>query len=1306
MPDGGSVIGTAWVQARLDTSHVAADARESGKKAKEGFLESFKDIGSSLTSAIGIVGFAEIVKKTAEASDQLKEATDRAKVAAGNAGLAWGEVKKAMGEAQVEGGKLGFTNAQVADSYGTLITRFGSTETATRLLSGAEDLARFKKESLSTATDTLSKAQLGNAKALKDLGVIIPANATAEEKAAAVTAYLAKIHGQAEEATKSLGGQLNVLKTQFENQAATIGDKATPAISGFTHALESIGPVEDIAVASFIVFGSKISAIGKGVVSTYGSMRAAAQLYSESVASGAPRMASALNVASAGMVGLRSAGAGLVSMLGGPLGIALIGATVAFGYFSSQAAKQKDEVDSLKTSIMNLGTAYNQTHSLSDEAVTSAVAQNTSLRDLITNSDEYGLSVATITKAAAGDKKAQEEVTNALNNKQKALNNEIDTLSKHTSTNERDREANARSILSDRDKVKTIENLKTGTEEAFKATNDNTVATEKMSDAQDSATASTVALSDGMSALSAAMKMDDPGGVQQGLQYIVDTYDSYEKAVTGVKKAQEAEVTTEHSVADANRAAAQSVVSAKDSLTKASEGVASAQRTEKQAEDSLTQARKDAASQLQSYARQVAGIADTEEEARIRLEEAKQKEVSTRGLAATDIERRRAVVGLDEAQRDLANLLIDNSDLRAKAADANKKNIEGNAGVVSAKQAVVNAQDGIKTALKTESDARDAIRVAQQKQIDTQQAGIKQLGDAKQAIDDANASLDTQAYKLGLVEAHTGLTTAQIRDGLKPQLDAINKTFDFQVSDGGSTGVSLSQISQVEAAIKDLAGMYGVALVIPEAVAPHGQPKPMASGQRAPSVWGSGGLIPGFSPHSTADNIHALVTADEYIVNQASTRKHLPLLEAINADKYASGGLVLPIGQKTGEWIAPVLANIAALGGGGVGGTSAGGASVTAVQNWLRQVVDPMPYVFGAVGPTAFDCSGLVGDVWAALTGNPRNHRYFVTGNERQFLTGKGFKDGSGAFTVGFSGEHTMGNLGGLNFEAANSISGIHVGTGTSNVLSFPNVMHLPQLGSQFLSVGGGGGGGGGIPPDSAVTSGGAFGQMLRSLLAKARLEAALLGGVGDSGLADSASADVIRIAAQTGRAMGADRTAMMALFEAGLVESGFRNLSSGDRDSLGFLQQRAPWGSVASRENVADSTRRFLARAMAKEPWSGSAGALAQAVQVSEFPGRYDQRAGQASALLSSYGFDSGGILPPKSIGANFTDQPEAVSTVEQFNRPHELSDKTITKLAAAIVQASHTRPTELYLDGDKIAASTAPTLEGMFANVSGGRW
>jgi hypothetical protein len=95
-----------------------------------------------------------------------------------------------------------------------------------------------------------------------------------------------------------------------------------------------------------------------------------------------------------------------------------------------------------------------------------------------------------------------------------------------------------------------------------------------------------------------------------------------------------------------------------------------------------------------------------------------------------------------------------------------------------------------------------------------------------------------------------------------------------------------------------------------------------------------------------------------------------------------------------------------------------------------------------------------------------------------------------------------------------------------------------------------------------------------------------------------------------------------LAAFEAAIVESGVHNLNYGDRDSLGVFQQRpsvGAWGTAAQIMNPEHAAKMFIVNAIRKNGGQ-SAGQLAQDVQVSAFPDRYDAVAQQANALLTKY--------------------------------------------------------------------------------------
>lgn len=101
---------------------------------------------------------------------------------------------------------------------------------------------------------------------------------------------------------------------------------------------------------------------------------------------------------------------------------------------------------------------------------------------------------------------------------------------------------------------------------------------------------------------------------------------------------------------------------------------------------------------------------------------------------------------------------------------------------------------------------------------------------------------------------------------------------------------------------------------------------------------------------------------------------------------------------------------------------------------------------------------------------------------------------------------------------------------------------------------------------------------------------------------------DIANTILSVGRSLGATEKQIRAAFTAAKVESNFANLNYGDRDSLGVFQQRPSqgWGTPTQILDVGYAARKFFETAM-KVSQSGTVGQLAQRVQRSAFPGRYD---------------------------------------------------------------------------------------------------
>jgi hypothetical protein len=126
----------------------------------------------------------------------------------------------------------------------------------------------------------------------------------------------------------------------------------------------------------------------------------------------------------------------------------------------------------------------------------------------------------------------------------------------------------------------------------------------------------------------------------------------------------------------------------------------------------------------------------------------------------------------------------------------------------------------------------------------------------------------------------------------------------------------------------------------------------------------------------------------------------------------------------------------------------AGGGN-PAIKAFIRST-DPLPYKWGAAGPGAYDCSGLVSAVLGKVTGRGGGHgqRYFTTSTIHSGILG--IKPGlGGVLQIGVTAStgHMAGRYGGLGFEAESTRTGIKTGSAASRPESFARHFHLSRGG-------------------------------------------------------------------------------------------------------------------------------------------------------------------------------------------------------------------------------------------------------------------
>ncbi|GAA4972167.1 FG-GAP-like repeat-containing protein [Actinoplanes utahensis] len=127
-------------------------------------------------------------------------------------------------------------------------------------------------------------------------------------------------------------------------------------------------------------------------------------------------------------------------------------------------------------------------------------------------------------------------------------------------------------------------------------------------------------------------------------------------------------------------------------------------------------------------------------------------------------------------------------------------------------------------------------------------------------------------------------------------------------------------------------------------------------------------------------------------------------------------------------------------------------------------------------------------------------------------------------------------------------------------------------------------------------------------------------------------------------QARGLDRRAATIAVATVIVESTIQNISEEvDHDSLGLFQQRASWGSRQQRLDPAWATNAFLNKMLSLYPdgsWrTRPVGQVAQAVQVSAYPSRYEPEAADAAVITGALFAGFGGVAAGDVTGDGYAD-------------------------------------------------------------------
>jgi hypothetical protein len=153
--------------------------------------------------------------------------------------------------------------------------------------------------------------------------------------------------------------------------------------------------------------------------------------------------------------------------------------------------------------------------------------------------------------------------------------------------------------------------------------------------------------------------------------------------------------------------------------------------------------------------------------------------------------------------------------------------------------------------------------------------------------------------------------------------------------------------------------------------------------------------------------------------------------------------------------------------------------------------------------------------------------------------------------------------------------------------------------------------------------------------------------GAADASNLDQEQKGTVALIISIGKQRSLAPRAWQVAIQAGMTESGLRNLGHGDRDSLGIFQMRPSmnWGSAAEVTNPNYAINKFFDVLTSVPDWANlRPGEAAQSVERSGFPDRYHKWEAMAAVLVQNLGqvVDAvgcgqglGAALPPSQAAA-----------------------------------------------------------------------
>lgn len=447
---------------------MGTDKIKAAEKDIGGFRKTLGGLGGAIAGFAGAGVLADFAKDSIKAASDLSESMSKVNVVFGDSAK---EIVKFADNSATAFGQSKQQALEAAGTFGNLFVsmKIGQQESAgmsTSLVRLASDLASFNNASPTEALDALRSGLVGETEPLRRFGINLnDASLKAEAlalgleftgntlppatKAQAAYSLILKqsttAQGDFARTSTGLANQQRIMTAQFEDAKAALGEKLMPvalkffgflnstAIPALRNAIEwidknssALGTLAKIVgggVAVWLTYSAAVKAsaaahaifaAGSKVISTVSSawetLRIRAMMMGDAISNaGGPIKAFSAQVGGmAGVVSKMKSGlSSAIGFLGGPWGIAVMGAVAALGYFATRNDESEARVKSLTDALVENKGAF-------DDQTVASIRSRLESEGLLKIAERLGINLQTFTSAVMGNKGAIDSVNASL----------------------------------------------------------------------------------------------------------------------------------------------------------------------------------------------------------------------------------------------------------------------------------------------------------------------------------------------------------------------------------------------------------------------------------------------------------------------------------------------------------------------------------------------------------------------------------------------------------------------------------------------------------------------------------------------------------------------------------------------------------------------------------------------------------------------------------------------------------------------------------------------------------------------------